>query len=84
MPRIPRDISGKKLAHILQKYGYQVSRETGSHLRLASNWKGREHKITIPDHQEIKIGTLNNILNDLADYLGQSKTQLIENLFIKH
>ena len=83
MPKIPRDISGRELAKLLKKYGYRSVRQTGSHMRLASNFKGIEHKITIPDHQPIKIGTLNNILNELADYLKTTKEELIEELFKK-
>ncbi|MFH1288437.1 MAG: type II toxin-antitoxin system HicA family toxin [bacterium] len=81
MPKIPRDISGKELIQILKKYGYKNIRETGSHIRLVSNFREFEHKITIPDHQFIKIGTLNNILKDIADYLKISKEKLIQELF---
>ncbi len=81
MPKIPRGVSGKKLAKLLKKYGYRVNRKTGSHLRLVSNYKNTDHKITIPDHNPIKIGTLNNILNDVSEYLGISKEELIKNLF---
>ena len=83
MPRIPRDISGKEFAKLLKKYDFEVERERESHIRLASNFKGFEHKITIPDHESIKVGTLNNILNDLADYLKMTKEKLIEELFKK-
>jgi len=34
MPRIPRDISGRELARLLKKYGYEITRETGSHISL--------------------------------------------------
>ena len=81
MPKIPRGVSGKKLAKLLKKYGYKINRKTGSHLRLVSNYKNTDHKITIPDHNPIKIGTLNNILNDVSEYLGISKEELIKNLF---
>ncbi|MCX7796175.1 MAG: type II toxin-antitoxin system HicA family toxin [bacterium] len=83
MPKIPRDISGRELARVLSKYGYTISRETGSHLRLTSNFMGHTHNITIPDHHTIKIGTLNNILKDIAEYLRISKEQLIDKLFGK-
>ena len=84
MPKIPRDISGSKLAQLLDKYGYEIKRETGSHIRLVSEIRGKdEHKITIPDHTPIKIGTLNNILNDLANYLKIDKKDLIDELFGK-
>ena len=83
MPRIPRDISGKELAKLRRKYDYKIERRGGSHIRLVSHSKGFEHKIIIPDHESIKIGTLNNILNDLADYLKMTKEKLIEELFKK-
>jgi predicted RNA binding protein YcfA (HicA-like mRNA interferase family) len=83
MPKIPRDISGRELVRLLKKYGYKIVRETGSHIRLTSNFKCTEHKITIPDHQPIKIGTLNNILKEIADYLKITKEKLIEELFKK-
>jgi len=83
MPKIPRDLSGKELAKLLAKYEYKTVRQTGSHIRLASNLKNIEHKITIPAHDSIKIGTLNNILVDIADYLEISKQNLIKELFGK-
>jgi predicted RNA binding protein YcfA (HicA-like mRNA interferase family) len=81
MPKIPRDISGRDLAKLLGKYKYTFFRESGSHIRLVSKYQNNEHKITIPDHQQIKIGTLNNILNDIAEYLKITKQELIDELF---
>lgn len=82
MPKIPRDISGKELAKLLNKeFGYRFERETGSHIRLFSVYKQNEHRITIPDHKEIKIGTLNNILKDIALYLRMTKEDLVRKLF---
>ena len=81
MPKIPRDISGRRLAKLLEKYGYKIIRESASHMRFISKYKDKEHKITIPDHNPIKIGTLNNILNDIANYLKVDKRKIIEELF---
>ena len=50
-------------------------------MRLVSNFRSFKHKITIPDHRSIKIGTLNNILRDLAEYLKIPKENLVEALF---
>lgn len=83
MPKIPRDISGEELTKLLKKYGYEVNRKTGSHIRLVSKFKDEEHNITVPDHYPIKIGTLNNILSDLADYLKIDKKELTNKLFEK-
>ena len=83
MPKIPRDISGEELTKLLKKYGYEVNRKTGSHIRLVSKFKDEEHNITVPDHHPIKIGTLNNILSDLANYLKIDKKELTNKLFKK-
>ena len=83
MPKIPRDFSGSELAKLLGKYGYVVTRQTGSHMRLISTYRVDEHKITIPSHESIKLGTLNSILRAIAAYLGVSKEELIRELFEK-
>jgi len=81
MPGMPRDVSHKSLCTVLSKYGYKISRQTGSHVRLKSNFMGHEHSITIPAHSPIKVGTLNNILKHIAAYLKMTKEELIEILF---
>lgn len=81
MPRMPRDVSHKKLCSLLGKYDYSITRQTGSHIQLKSNFMEYEHSITIPAHNPIKLGTLNNILKDIATYLKISKEELVENLF---
>lgn len=81
MSKVPRDISAQELVKILRKYGYIVIRQSGSHIRLTTEIKRSPHSITIPNHNPIKIGTLNNILKDIADYLEIDKNKLIEKLF---
>ena len=53
--KLPRDISGKRLATLLRQYGYEITRQTGSHIRLTSRWKRTEHHITIPAHREHNV-----------------------------
>jgi predicted RNA binding protein YcfA (HicA-like mRNA interferase family) len=80
--RIPRDISGKQLARLLEKYGYRITRQTGSHMRLVTQ-EGGGHHITIPSHNDLRVGTLNAICTDVADHLGIDRNDLIESLFRK-
>jgi predicted RNA binding protein YcfA (HicA-like mRNA interferase family) len=77
--RLPRDLSGKKLTKLLEVYGYLVTRQTGSHLRLSTQQNGAHH-VTIPVHDSIRIGTLSNILNDVAGHLGISKEEIIRTI----
>jgi len=79
--RLPRDIGGEELASLLGRYGYSLTHQTGSHLRLTSSLKGTEHRITIPRHKSLKVGTLSSILKDVATYVEMDKQQLIEELF---
>jgi len=78
--RLPRDISASELIKILAKYDYVPTRQSGSHIRLTTK-KIKEHHITIPNHNPIKIGTLNSILADIANHSGLSKSELMEELF---
>ena len=78
--KLPREISGRELARCLEKRGYAVTRQTGSHLRLTTTWEG-EHHITVPSHKNLKIGTLSAILSDVAAHFGVDKGDLVKELF---
>lgn len=79
--KLPRDIGGEKLVSLLTRYGYRETHRTGSHIKLTSTLKGIEHHLTIPSHTPVRVGTLNNIINDLAYYLKMDKQVLIKELF---
>jgi predicted RNA binding protein YcfA (HicA-like mRNA interferase family) len=79
--KLPRDVDGVRLASLLRRYGYQVTRQTGSYIRLTSSAKGAEHHVTVPAHKEIRLGTFHTILRDVAAYLEMEPTQLLEELF---
>ncbi len=79
--KLPRDLSGDELARALRRYGYEITRQTGSHMRLSSSFKGIQHHVTIPAHSPLKIGTLSQILYDVAGYLELTLDQLVEKLF---
>lgn len=81
MSKIPRDINGQKLCRLLNKFDFKITRQTGSHIRLTSNYSDIEFHITIPNHDPIKIGTLNKILKEISDYLKKSKDDLVKEIF---
>jgi predicted RNA binding protein YcfA (HicA-like mRNA interferase family) len=78
--KLPREISSEELAKLLKKYGYEITRQTGSHIRLTTTERG-EHNITIPDHKYLKIGTLSSVLSDIAIHFKVDKGDLIKELF---
>ncbi len=81
MPKIPRDVSGRKLVQHLAGMGYFVVRQTGSHIRLECINGDKVHPLTIPDHDFLKIGTLSGILADIAEFHGVQKADVTARLF---
>lgn len=55
-------ISGTQLVRALERAGWQVVRQRGSHVRLRH--PQRSTPLTVPLHRELKRGTLNGILVD--------------------
>ncbi|NET00193.1 MAG: type II toxin-antitoxin system HicA family toxin [Sphaerospermopsis sp. SIO1G2] len=78
--RLPRDLSGLELVKALERLEYQLSHQTGSHIRLTTQLNG-EHHITVPAHNPIKIGTLNAIIRNIALHHNIDKDELILLLF---
>jgi len=78
--RLPRDLSGEDLARALRTLGYQVTRQTGSHLRLTTVQHGEYH-ITIPQHNPLRVGTLAAILGNIAQHFDISRDDLTSRLF---
>lgn len=72
MSHVPQ-ISGRQLVKALQKIGFQVSRQKGSHIRLVRISEGQKQLVTIPDHKVIRKGTL---LQGILKPLGLSVEDL--------
>lgn len=77
--KTPRDLSGAELAKALRKFGYVVTRQTGSHLRVTTQ-EGGEHHEVIPNHSPIKIGTLKSILRNVAEHHRIPVSELLAQL----
>jgi len=75
----PRDITGAELAGALRQRGYQLTRQTGSHLRITTTDHGEHHE-AIPNHRPIKIGTLRSILRSAAAHHQMTVSELLQRL----
>ena len=79
--RLPRDLSGHDLVRLLRRFGYEPTRQLGSHIRLQSHHRSYVHHVTVPDHKTLRVGTLSAILSDVADYLNIERSKLEQELF---
>ncbi len=76
--KIPRDLSGLSLVNTLCKtWGYRQVHQAGSHIILETETPSHQ-RIAIPNHDFLRIGTLNAILRAIANHKGVSKDSIIE------
>ena len=61
MTKLPRGMSGKEVVKALQRTGFYVKREKGSHIVLRRD--NPFAQVVVPDHKHIDTGTLASILD---------------------
>lgn len=59
MARLPV-VSAREVLKVLRKLGFEVVRQSGSHIHLWS--QERQSLVTVPNHSELAKGTLLSIL----------------------
>ncbi|MGO9232231.1 MAG: type II toxin-antitoxin system HicA family toxin [Bryobacteraceae bacterium] len=63
--KLPRGVSADRVILVLERLGYRVIRQKGSHVRLRHEGPPA-HTITVPQHDPLKTGTLHGILAEIA------------------
>ena len=61
MPRL-RVLSGKAICKILAAHGFSEVRRRGSHIVMQKKLENSSVTVPIPDHAEVRIGTLMSIV----------------------
>ncbi len=77
--RLSRNISAAELIKALKILGYEITRQTGSHIRLTTGENGTHH-ITIPNHDPLRIGTFAAILDNVAEHFKINRQELLSKL----
>lgn len=72
-PKLPV-VSGADVIGVLQKLGYEIKRQRGSHVRLYPPPESACKPTTVPLHDELAKGTLKSIMEDA----GLTRERLIE------
>lgn len=66
-------VSGRDVIKALNRAGFRVVRQKGSHVRLEKVEEGKFIKLTVPMHETLKKGTLRQIISDaemeVSDFL---------------
>lgn len=61
MARMPTDLSGREVRNALERAGFVFRRQRGSHMVLVRDEP--QARVVLPDHRQLRVGTLRNILN---------------------
>jgi predicted RNA binding protein YcfA (HicA-like mRNA interferase family) len=78
--KLPRDLSGNNLVkHLCKKWGYEQVHQVGSHVILQTSVPVH-HRIAVPAHNPLRIGTLNAILSAVAAHKGVGKEEILKGI----
>ena len=77
--KLPRGVSADRLIRALERLGYEVVRQKGSHIRLRHEGPPT-HLVTVPWHNPLKVGTLQAVLADVAHMRSMSMEALAQML----
>lgn len=61
MPKL-RVMSGREVCAILARHGFVEVRQKGSHIVMQRKEDSETTTVLVPDHNEVKIGTLRSII----------------------
>ncbi|MDQ3563136.1 MAG: type II toxin-antitoxin system HicA family toxin [Pseudomonadota bacterium] len=57
-----RTLSGEEACAILNRHGFAEVRQRGSHIVMQKKLPGTTITVPVPDHPELRIGTLQSII----------------------
>lgn len=78
--KLPRDLSGEELVkHLLKRWGYEKIHQIGSHVILQTK-NPTPHRIAVPAHTPLRVGTLNGIVSSIAAHKNVSKETILQGL----
>lgn len=78
--KLPRNLHGADLVeHLCKEWSYIKVHQVGSHIILQTE-QPRPHRIAVPAHKPLKVGTLNSILSDVAAHKNVRKEDVLKNL----
>ncbi|MBU1298668.1 MAG: type II toxin-antitoxin system HicA family toxin [Bacteroidetes bacterium] len=66
-----KTFSGREVVRALRRIGYIVDHQRGSHIFMYNLEKNKS--VIVPQHREIKIGTLHNIIKKVGITIDELK-----------
>ena len=80
--RLSRGVSAERVIRALERLGYEVIRQKGSHVRLRDPGPPA-HMTTIPRYDPLKTGTLHGILSEVTEMRSVTMDTLVQLLLTR-
>ena len=77
--KIPRDLNAADLIGVLCRHFSYTRGQVGSHVILETD-EPTHHRIAIPNHNPLRIGTLSSILNAVSAVKQIDKKEILRRL----
>ena len=78
--RLPRDLTGREFVSALcRDWGYRKIHQVGSHIIIETD-SPRAHRLSVPDHSPLRLGTLNALLRAVSAHKGVSRDEILATL----
>lgn len=75
--KLPRDLYGRDLARALcTHWAYVKVNQVGSHIILQTETP-QHHRLSIPDHKPLRVGTLQAILREVGAAKGVGREDIL-------
>lgn len=78
--KLPRDLSGEALVrHLCKRWDYLKVHQVGSHIILQTQ-QPIPHRIAVPAHSPLRLGTLNAIVSAVAVHKNEGKEDVLKDM----
>lgn len=74
MPKL-KSLSSKDIIKILELFDFENISQKGSHVKLVRKTTIQKQVLVIPDHKDLKRGTIKAIFNQLSRFVSSEKLQ---------
>lgn len=69
MPKL-KSLNSQEIIKILESFGFTVASQKGSHVKLTRQTSFQKQVLTIPNHKELKKGTIKAIFNQASRFVS--------------
>ena len=78
--KLPSDLSGHALVRALcRHWGYVEVNRVGSHI-VVQTQQPTPHRVSIPAHKTLRVGTLNAIFRSVANHKGVDRQEILDSI----